>query len=233
MSLAIRSTEPERMDAPDLDEAVYDRCLRDLASVNRVTATHAASLAWLRRATATLPPGAAFSVLDIAYGQGDLLRALARWAARAGYAAELTGIDLNPRSATVARAATDTTCAITYLTGDIFDYAPAKPFDFILTSQFTHHLTDDDVLRLIGWMEAHATRGWHIADLHRHWFAYYGFRWLARLARWHPIVRHDGTVSIARGFRRPEWQALLEAAGVEADLRWHWLFRHGIGRLKA
>ncbi|HEX3982814.1 MAG TPA: methyltransferase domain-containing protein [Acidisoma sp.] len=232
MNLKVRSIAPELMDAPDLDEATYARCLKDLAAVNRVTATHAASLGWLRRATAGLPPGARFSVLDIAYGQGDLLRAVAGWAARAGYAVELTGIDLNPRSAVAAQAATPSDAPITYLTGDIFEYEPAEPFDFILTSQFTHHLPDEDVLRLIGWMEAHAARGWHIADLHRHWFAYYGFRWLARLFGWHPIVRYDGTVSIARSFRRAEWQALLDAAGVAADLRWHWLFRYGIGRLK-
>ncbi|OYV33083.1 MAG: hypothetical protein B7Z81_11880, partial [Acidocella sp. 20-61-6] len=76
MSLSARSELPERMDAPELDGAVYARCLADLASVNRVTFTHRATLAWLARATAHLPDGAAFSVLDVAYGQGDLLRAI-------------------------------------------------------------------------------------------------------------------------------------------------------------
>lgn len=230
MNLAVRSSAPEEMDAPGLDPAVYTRCLSDLAAVNRATSAHRATIAWLRRETAHLAPGAVISVLDIAYGQGDLLRAIARFAADAGFEAELTGIDLNPRSAAVARALPSPGAGITYLTGDIFLYEPPARFDFIVTSQFTHHLTDESVVRLLAWMEAHATLGWHIADLHRHWFPYYGFRWLARLAGWHEIVRRDGTVSIARGFTGAEWQSLLARAGVVGEVRWHWLFRHGVSR---
>lgn len=231
-NLRVRSAQPEMMDAPELDEAIYARCLNDLASVNRITFTHKSTLNWLRRATAILPKGATFSVLDIGYGHGDLLRSIDRLAVQAGQVAELTGIDLNPRSARIAIGATPDRAMIRYLTGDIFHFTPVERFDFIVTSQFTHHLPDEAVLRLIRWMEEHAIRGWYISDLHRHWFAYYGFRWLARLAGWHDIVRHDGTVSIARGFKRAEWQALLAQAGLVADVRWHWLFRHGISRHK-
>jgi 2-polyprenyl-3-methyl-5-hydroxy-6-metoxy-1,4-benzoquinol methylase len=220
------------MDAPGLDPAIYARCLDDLASVNRTTFAHKATLNWLRRSMAHLPPGSVVSVLDIAYGQGDLLRAIARMADEAGLEAELTGIDLNPRSAAVARAVPSPETTVTYLTGDVFLYAPSSRFDFIVTSQFTHHLTDEAVVQLMAWMEAHASKGWYIADLHRHWFPYYGFRWLARLAGWHEIVRRDGTVSIARGFKSAEWQSLLARAGVSAEVRWHMLFRHGISRDK-
>ena len=38
---------------------------------------------------------------------------------------------------------------------------------------------------------------------------------LAAIARWHPIVRHDGRVSIARSFRPPEWRAILAEAGID------------------
>lgn len=232
MSLRLRSDADEVMDAPDLDAAVYARCLTDLASVNRVTSAHKAALTWLRQQTAQLPPGSVFSVLDVAYGQGDLLRAIARMAAQSGLKADLTGIDLNPRSAEVARATPSPGADITYLTGDVFLFDPPAPFDFVVTSQFTHHLADDVVVRLMTWMEAHARRGWYIADLHRHWFPYYGFRWLARLAGWHEIVRRDGTVSIARGFTGAEWRTLAARADVPAAVRWHWLFRHGISRSK-
>ncbi len=220
------------MDAPGLDGAVYARCLTDLAAVNRVTSTHRATLRWLSEATAELPAGAAFSLLDIAFGQGDLLRAIAGWAAGRGFRVKLAGIDMNPRSAFAARSAPPPGMAISYQTGDIFRVAPMEVFDFLVTSQFTHHLSDTAVLRLLHWMEGHAARGWYVSDLHRHWVAYYGFRWLARLFGWHEIVRHDGTVSIARGFTRKEWLALLAKAGVPARVRWHWLFRHGVGRLK-
>jgi hypothetical protein len=31
---------------------------------------------------------------------------------------------------------------------------------------------------------------------------------------WHPIVRQDGQLSIARSYRPDEWAAVLDAAGV-------------------
>ncbi|HUW79850.1 MAG TPA: hypothetical protein VMV54_03030, partial [Acidocella sp.] len=120
MDFSTRADLPELMDAPGLDEAIYQRCLADLAAVNCVTFTHHATLSWLNRATRNLPPGANVSVLDVAYGQGDLLRAIARWAGKRGFHAQLSGIDLNPRSAVAARAATPAGLAIEYHTGDVF-----------------------------------------------------------------------------------------------------------------
>ena len=53
--------------------------------------------------------------------------------------------------------------AIAWRTGDVFNYAPDPPPDFVVTSQFTHHLGDADVVRFLRWLEAHAGRGWVIA----------------------------------------------------------------------
>jgi len=33
--------------------------------------------------------------------------------------------------------------------------------------------------------------------------------------RWHPIVRHDGRLSIARSYRPAEWPPLLSEAGIK------------------
>ncbi len=232
MDLSVRANLAELMDAPDLDEATYQRCLHDLAAVNRVTFTHRPTLRWLAHVTRDLGPGATLSVLDVAYGEGDLLRAIAHWAEKRGFIAQLSGIDLNPRSAIAARAATRSGLSIDYRTGDVFDFSPVPLPDYIVTSQFTHHLSDPDVIRLLGWLEAHARRGWHIADLHRHVFAYYGFPLLARLMGWHRIVRTDGTISIARAFTRRDWEGLLRRADIPAQIAWHMAFRYSISRLK-
>jgi len=232
MDLSVRADLPEVMDADDLPLADYLTSLSDLAAVNRVTFTHAPTLAFLRGATKDWPAGSKISLADLASGHGDLLRAIARWAARRGFDATLTGVDLNPRSAMAARAATAPALNIEYLTGDVFEFAPDQTFDFVVTSQFTHHLPDEAVIELLGRMEAMAARGWHIADLHRHWFAYYGFRWLCLLFGWHKIVRYDGTISIARSFIRADWERYLRAAGVNAKISWVPLFRYCVSRLK-
>lgn len=229
MSLAVRSTAAERMDTDCVDFDDYQRCLRDLARVNTVTLTHQPMLAWLAREVAGRD---SFSLLDVACGHGDVLRRVQRWAQRKGIAARLEGIDLNPWSTRVARAATPESAPIIYHTGDVFDFAP-NDVDFIISSQFTHHLTNEQIVAFIRWMEAHARRGWFIGDLHRHWFPYYGFGLLAWLARWHRFVLSDGRISIARSFVPEEWRHLMRESGLseqDVAISWHIPFRLCVSR---
>jgi SAM-dependent methyltransferase len=232
MDLSARTDMPEVMDDEDLDVSVYDRCLSDLAAVNRITFTHHATLKFLSEATGNLPVGTRLSVLDVASGHGDLLRAIADWGLKKGFVMELTGLDLNPRSAAAASAATSPAQAITYITDDVFTFRPEKNPNFIVTSQFTHHLPDDKIIQLLKWFETTAEAGWHIADLHRHVIPFYGFRLLARLFGWHRIVRLDGTASIARAFTRADWERYLKTAGIEAKISWQPLFRYCVSRIK-
>jgi 2-polyprenyl-3-methyl-5-hydroxy-6-metoxy-1,4-benzoquinol methylase len=231
MRLSQRSAAPEVMDSDAVDAATYARCLADLGRLNRLTLTHRPTLRWLDRASRDLPRTTPIAILDVACGGGDLLRTIRHWADRSGRTVSLQGIDLNPRSAVVARAATTPAMAITYVTGDVFAYDPQPAPDFIVSSQFMHHLSDDEAVRFLRWLDAHAARGWYVADLRRHAMPYYGFRFLATAARWHPIVRSDGTISIARGFRPAELRRLVAAAGVPAEVAGHVPFRVGIGRI--
>jgi 2-polyprenyl-3-methyl-5-hydroxy-6-metoxy-1,4-benzoquinol methylase len=232
MDLSKRSQQPEEMDAATTDAQTYAICLRDLASVNRVTLTHRPVLRWLNSAVASVPDGQTIRILDVACGQGDLLRAIARWAAKNGIAVRLQGLDLNPRSAEEAAAVTPAAMDITYTTGDVFAFVPEDAPDFIVSSQFAHHLADGEVALLLGWMDHTAKHGWFIADLHRHAFAYYGFPVLARVFGWHRIVRQDGQISIARSFRRADWEILLREARVSARIDWRLPFRYCVGAVK-
>lgn len=199
------------MDAPDLPESVYREVLRDLAKVNRVTFSSRPTLAFLKRA---LNGRERFKLLDVGFGQGDMLRAIGRWAARHRIAADLTGVDLNPNSEIMAREVTEPELPIRYLTGDYRDHA-GEGFDFVVSSFVTHHMSPQQLDDFLGFMERESTIGWMVNDLHRHRFAYAGFPLLARLAGWHHIVREDGQFSIARSFRPAEWQTLLTTAGLD------------------
>jgi SAM-dependent methyltransferase len=216
MNLATRSDAAELMDTDCRDYADYCACLGDLARVNLVTQTHRPVLAWLLRATAGMET---FSLLDVACGHGDLLRAISRWARRRGKQATLRGIDLNPWAIRAAREASGE--GIEYLHSDAFAYVPTTPPDLIVTSQFAHHLDNAGVVRLLRWLEANAGRGWYIADLRRHWLPYYAFPVLCRLAGWHRFVRYDGRVSITRSFTTGEWRALVHEAGLDGVAKVH------------
>jgi 2-polyprenyl-3-methyl-5-hydroxy-6-metoxy-1,4-benzoquinol methylase len=210
--LAIRSRQEEQMDAPDLDPAVYEEVVHGLARVNRFTFTAHPVLAFLNRAIGSAK---SFRLMDVGFGDGDILRAIARWSRKRGIEADLVGVDLNEKSLRAARAMTPPDMKIDYRAGDYLDQE--GPFDFIICVQTTHHMTDEQLLTLIRTMEKETRMGWLICDLHRHGFAYWGFPILARLLMVHRIVREDGRLSIARSFRRNEWREILTQAGVPPD----------------
>lgn len=209
MSLAVRATTEEQMDDPALDPAVYDHVLRDLARVNRVTMAARPTLSFLDRAVAGRK---SFRLLDVGFGQGDMLRRIARWAERRGTAAELVGVDLNARSAAAAAEVTSPDMGIRFETGDYRNVGGS--FDCVISSLVAHHMTDVQLREFISFMETRSKRGWLINDLHRHTAARLGYPLLARALGVHRIVREDGALSIERSFRPAEWQSILGRAGV-------------------
>ncbi len=217
---------PEWMDEPGSYED-FRACLRDLAQVNRLSLAYRPTLRFLERLAPALPAGRPLRIVDVGSGGGDMLRRIAGWAARRGTPVHLTGIDLNPFAA---RAAQEFTAACTpieapvsqigpaapieWVTGDAFSYAPAQGIDVVLSSLFTHHLEDPEIVRFVTWMESVTSLGWFINDLCRESTPLHLFGLVARVARWHRFVQHDGPVSFRRSFREQDWQRLLSAAGV-------------------
>jgi SAM-dependent methyltransferase len=123
---------------------------------------------------------------------------------------------------------------ITYVTANAFDYTAESGVDLIVSSLFTHHLQDAEIVQFLRWMEATARRGWFVNDLHRHPLPYHVFRLWLRLARWHPFVQSDGPISITRAFTRADWRKLLAEAGLAdvARVSWWFPFRYTVGRVK-
>jgi len=201
---------PELMDGECSYEDFRD-CLRSLENVNRWLLGYRPTLTWLDR----LPPGVSepIHIVDVGSGGGDYLRQIARWATRRGVPVQLTGIDLNPFAARAASESTPKELGITWVTCDALGYRPEKPIDIIVSSLLTHHLEDEEIVRLLGWMEATAQVGWFINDLERAEWTSRMFVWV----RWHPIVRHDGPVSFQRAFRQQDWLRLLAAADLPED----------------
>ena len=227
--LEARATAEELMDDPALDAATYTKVLHDLAQVNTLTLARRPTLAFLDRAILSRKR---FNLLDVGFGDGDMLRAIARWADGRGIEARLVGIDLNPRSKAAARDAPPTRIPIEYRTGDYADCA-GEGWDCVISSLVAHHMTRAQLVGYLRFMDAEARAGWFVNDLHRHGFAYTSWPLLAGAMRWHPIVRHDGHLSIARSYRPQEWPPLLAEAGVEgAQVRRAFPFRLCVEKLR-
>lgn len=219
----------ELMDDPALPEPVYREVLADLAKVNQTTMAYRPTLAFLQEALAGQER---FTLLDVGFGHGDMLRRIANWAEAQGKQARLVGIDLNPRSEPLARDATDPALPITYVTGDYADLMGEK-WDVIVSSLVAHHMSREELLLFLQVMESEARRGWFVNDLHRHPASYLGYPVLAAMLGWHRIVRMDGQTSIARSFRREDWLSLLDEVGIsEARIERKFPFRLCVSRLR-
>ncbi len=227
--LSRRSILPELMDTESVSFAELHDCLQTLSRINTFTLAYHPTLQWFDRMTAGAD--SPISVLDIGCGGGDMLRQIWQRARQRNLQVELTGIDLNPWSKKSAEMVTPTDAPIRFETANLFSLDPGRRADFIVSSLFTHHLTDGELLRFIQWMDRHATRGWFINDLHRHAVPYFFIKYAVRLLCGNRLIRHDAPVSVARAFTSSEWRQLLAQAGIAAErssIEWFFPFRYGV-----
>ena len=229
-----RSRETEWLDQANLDPEELRSVLRDLARFNGAMLGYLPVLRWLRKAVTSVAKNRPLSLLDVGCGYGDLLRAIRSWADRYGITIALRGVDINTHAVRSARDATDPSYAIDYQVADIFRLQSTEPVDLIVSSLFTHHLTNDEIVNFLAWMERTASRGWLICDLQRHPVPHFFIGIAGRLSPLHPVVFRDGQISVRRALARSEWEKQLCAAGIPSEgvaIR-SFLFRYAIGRLR-
>jgi SAM-dependent methyltransferase len=206
-----RAQLTELMDEP-CSRDVMRHCLRDLARVNRWFLAYRPTLSWLD--TLALASDKPIHILDVGCGYGDSLRRIERWADARNIPVALTACDLNPDSIAIAREASPARSRIRWIASDVFDLDLRKPVDIIISSLFTHHLTEDEIIRFLAWMERTAQLGWFINDLSRASIPYRLFKAFSKVTNLHPFVQHDGPVSIARAFIPEDWRRMCAAAGL-------------------
>lgn len=204
----------EWMDEPCTYED-FRTCLVDLGQVNRLTLSYRPTLDFLERLLVKRPINGVLRIVDVGSGGGDMLRHIERWARRRKIPVALVGIDLNPYAARAAREFTPQSSAIEWVTGDAF--AHAGPVDVVLSSLFTHHLEEEEIVRFMAWSETIAERGWFVNDLMREATPCELFRMLSKVMRWHRFVQHDGPISFRRSFREDDWERMALEAGIAME----------------
>jgi SAM-dependent methyltransferase len=214
IQFAQRAHLSELMDEP-CTYAEFRACLRDLIKVNRTVLSYRPTLQWLRQFSSR--SNAPLHIVDVGSGAGDMLRRIEGWARRKNIAVRLTGIDRNPFAAQAAREFSSPKSCIEWVSSDAFDYHPNAKIDVVISSLFTHHLPDAEIVRFLQWMERVSVRGWFFYDLRRAQTPYYAFKLLAAAMRWHRFVQHDGPVSIQRSFTPRDWQQYISEAGLDAN----------------
>lgn len=231
-ALSTRVYQDELMDGSDYTCDEYAQCLRQIELINKLTNGYAPTLRAIESFMSVRPDSSRpLRILDVGFGHGDTLRAIAKWAARRGVGVALTGIDIQPQSADLAYRVTPPSMQIKYLTGDVFEHQPETSYDIVLNALFMHHLDDETIVRMLRWMNENSQIGFFINDLHRHPFAYRFIGGFTKIFGFNRLIQHDAPLSVARGFTSAEWKEYADRAGLESrrlEVRWNWAFRHGV-----
>ena len=182
------------------------RSMHDVELANAFFGGRRAALAELEPALRALRGCA--TMLDVGSGKGDISAAAERMARAQGLTLRTIGIDSSDPLVTEQRVARQVVVRGDALTLPFRD----KSVDVVLASQVVHHFGESDAIALIREMNRVAKTRVVISDLRRSFLAAAGL-WLGSFPlRFHPVSRHDGVVSVMRGFLSFELADLVEKA---------------------
>ena len=92
--------------------------------------------------------------------------------------------------------------------------------DVVTCSQLLHHFADDEIPDVLRELDRVAREWVVVADLRRSWLAACGFWLVSWPLGFHRVTRHDGFVSVLRGFTGDELaRHVFEATGQRAEVR--------------
>jgi len=224
MNLALRSYKPELLDGDNIPFHDIEQNLRELDTINRWLGGHRITIKGLQQ---LLHGRTYIHICEIGCGGGDNLAALLQWCRRKKIAVTFTGIDIKPSCIAYAEQNPALQSNTRWVINDYRRVTFTDKPDIIFSSLFCHHFTDADLVAQLQWMQQNAATGFFINDLHRHWLAYHSIRLLTGLFSRSYLVKNDAPLSVARGFKKQEWQQLLAQAGLPpASVRWQWAFRY-------
>jgi 2-polyprenyl-3-methyl-5-hydroxy-6-metoxy-1,4-benzoquinol methylase len=215
----------ERMDRPQQDPRSLRTTLEHLAWINRWCGAERALVRSLAPLRSRIP--SSLRILDVATGYADLPRALVRWARRRGMALDVEALDHHGQIVALAAAACRGYPEIHICAGDALALPyPDASFDLVTASLLLHHLEADAPIRLLRELDRVARRIVLVSDLRRGRWPFL-VAWLAlHLVSRDPMIRHDGPLSVRRGFLPDELVALAREAGwTRPRVRRHPFFR--------
>jgi SAM-dependent methyltransferase len=234
-----RLLDPEVMDDPQARVEDVAAALSDLRRINRYLRVTSALTRHLFPMIRQLG-NRSVSILDVGTGAADIPQAIVTWGRRQGVAIRIVAVDVSHIVLKVAQAnirgghgepplqpLPNDSREISLVRADALDLPFGRSaFDFAVATEFLHHLEADEIADFLRRLHEITRVAFIINDLHRHPVAYYGFTALSRLFFRSRFVRHDGPVSILRGFTDQDFREIKSATGLNSlTLHFHFPYR--------
>ncbi len=199
-----------------MDPELRLRSLADVRRSNRIFGGRAAVVSEALRALQRVEGRAGKTLLDVGTGLGDIPEAVEAAARRHGIRVNTFGVDLAPELLSASKMlGVEGVCA------DAFRLPFAdSSVDIVTCSQLLHHFPEAEARILLQELHRVARHCVIVGDLRRSWIAAAGF-WLASFPlAFHSTTRHDGVLSVLRGFTAGELTSLVtEAVGITPLVR--------------
>jgi 2-polyprenyl-3-methyl-5-hydroxy-6-metoxy-1,4-benzoquinol methylase len=228
MDLSRRSYLKELLDRDDIPFVDIKRNMQELNLINTYLGGHSITLTGLKKILSldySKENAREILICEIGCGGGDNLRAVGTWCRKNNIDVFLIGIDINNECIQLAREMCKHYSA-EFIHSDFKQAVLLKTPDIIFSSLFCHHFSNQELVEMMQWMKTNSKKGFFINDLHRHPAAYYSIKWLSKLFSKSYLVKHDAPLSVARGFKKHEWIALLHNAQItHYTIQWKWAFR--------
>lgn len=223
-----RAEEPELMDDFSMGGTDLYEALRDLRLLNHIFAASSPTVYGVERLWILAGRPKQLSILDVGAGSGDVNRHVLKWADKRGIDITIQLADVTEEACEEARQFFHDEPRVTVRLVDVKDI-PEASVDIVSGSQFVHHFTGDDLNRIVTYMHKASKIGVVINDIHRQWIAWTAVWLVCHVVSTNRYIRHDGPLSVAKGFRATDWIALREALRIpQLSYSWRPLFRYAV-----
>jgi 2-polyprenyl-3-methyl-5-hydroxy-6-metoxy-1,4-benzoquinol methylase len=209
-----RSDKTELLDAFDIPRVILFQNLHELDILNRRLGAHAITIQGIKKLVTD--KNKTYHIADLGCGSGDTMKYIADWAKANDYKVKLTGIDMNADAIDFLHHHCIGYSEIRGVVSDYRDFLKTPgTFDIVHCSLFCHHLKDNELFELFGWLKHNVQSGFVINDLQRNRMAYYCVQFLTHILNGSRLAKNDGPISVLRGFKLNELKALLQKAQIK------------------
>ncbi len=213
IDLALPVNEPEIMDSFACSKEDLEGALNFLKITNRFFGGSRVILRHLDKFSVNWNKNKKIKILDAGCGAGDLSLAVHRWAQQRGFIVQITGVEMVPQIAELARTHTQGIHGIRIVEDDVLNGPNPDRFDYVFASLFLHHIPPERQVEALQKIDSLATKGLILSDLERSHSGFYCVSLLSRLIG-NKVVRHDGPLSVRRAFTLTELNFLAKASGL-------------------
>lgn len=223
INLNHRSDQLELLDEENIPFDDIKQNMKELNTINSLLGGHRITLQGFKTLVGNRK---SIVVCEIGCGGGDNLAVIYQYCKKMNITATFIGIDIKQACIDFAKTQyPDMPCNWTASSYEAADFK-VQP-DIIFSSLFCHHFKELQLVSMLQWMRQNSKLGFFINDLERNFLAYHSIKLLTTIFSSSYLVKNDAPLSVARGFKKREWQELfLDAHISNVIIDWKWAFRH-------